>query len=95
MDDTKFSSWFLSATHVKDLFGVQKFSETIPSKSETKSKFEPYITGSHKERVPTIQCATFVGNSYQTFGLATDKTYQTKLNLTGLNENNDFLYNKC
>ena len=53
MDDTKLSSWFLSATHAKDLFGVQKFSETIPSKSETKSKFEPYITGCHKERVPT------------------------------------------
>ena len=41
------------------------------------------------------QCATFVGNSYQTFGLATDKTYQTELNLTGPNKNNDFLYNKC
>ena len=42
-----------------------------------------------------FQCATFVGNSYQTFGLATDKTYQTELNLTGPNKNNDFLYNKC
>ena len=36
------------------------------------------------------QCATFIGNSYQTFGLATDKTYQTELNLTGPNKNNDF-----
>ena len=43
----------------------------------------------------TGQCATFVGNSYQTFGLATDKTYQTELNLAGPNKNNDFLYNKC
>ena len=43
----------------------------------------------------TCQCATFVGNSYQTFGLATDKTYQTELNLTGPNKNNDFSYNKC
>ena len=41
-----------------------------------------------------FQCATFL-NSYQTFGLATDKTYQTELNLTGPNKNNDFLYNKC
>ena len=32
------------------------------------------------------QCATFVGNSYQTFGLATVKTYQTESNLTGLNK---------
>ena len=32
------------------------------------------------------QCATFVGNSYQTFGLATVKTYQTELNLTGPNK---------
>ena len=38
----------------------------------------------------SYQCATFVGNSYQTFGLATDKTYQTKLKLTGPNKNNDF-----
>ena len=45
--------------------------------------------------IASIQCATFVGNSYQTFGLATDKTYQTELNLTGPNKNNDFLYNKC
>ena len=33
-----------------------------------------------------VQCATFVGNSYQTFGLATVKTYQTKSNLTGPNK---------
>ena len=33
-----------------------------------------------------IDSATFVGNSYQTFGLATDKTYQTELNLTGPNK---------
>ena len=32
------------------------------------------------------QCATFVGNSYQTFGLASVKTYQTKSNLTGPNK---------
>ena len=41
-------------------------------------------------RINQWQCATFVGNSYQTFGLATDKTYQTELNLTGPNKNNDF-----
>ena len=32
------------------------------------------------------QCVTFVGNSYQTFGLATVKTYQTESNLTGPNK---------
>ena len=33
-----------------------------------------------------ISVRLFVGNSYQTFGLATVKTYQTELNLTGPNK---------
>ena len=43
---------------------------------------------SSKVRAPATvcQCATFVGNSYQTFGLATVKTYQTELNLIGPNK---------
>ena len=41
------------------------------------------------------QCATFVENSYQTFGLATSESYQTEPNLTGPNKRNDFQYDKC
>ena len=36
--------------------------------------------------VTVDQCATFVGNSYQTFGLATVKTYQIESNLIGPNK---------
>ena len=59
------------------------------------STVSTYIALNVLEILMPSQCATFVGNSYQTFGLATDKTYQTELNLTGPNKNNDFLYNKC
>ena len=44
------------------------------------------VPSNHPHVAPGLQCATFVGNSYQTFGLATVKTYQTESNLTGPNK---------